>query len=337
MSQVRARFLRPFTVFLLGLIIAWFLWRSLRTTPLTAVLQTLRHLTWGEIAILTAVNTVVVLILSGRWWAILRGFDSHVPYLRLSGYRLAAFAVSYFTPGPQFGGEPLQVVFLKQSGVHGVTATSSVAIDKALELLGNFTFLAFGALVILRLQFLPRLLATPLLGMAVFLLLLPLLFLGSAWLGKRPLSFILMRLPGWLARRLPGVQKVSTFVQRVEIEMTTFCQREPRALTLAMGFSLLIWLVLLGEYWLMLHFMGVDLTVWQTVGVLTGARFAFLTPLPGGVGAVEASQILALTSLGYLPAQGISVGLLIRGRDLLFGGVGALLGGLYLPSRSRDG
>ena len=64
---------------------------------------------------------------------------------------------------------------------------------------------------------------------------------------------------------------------------------------------------------------------------MTATRLAFLTPLPGGLGALEAGQVLAMQTIGLDPALGISVSLLIRARDLAFGlagmGIGARLSG----------
>jgi uncharacterized membrane protein YbhN (UPF0104 family) len=54
---------------------------------------------------------------------------------------------------------------------------------------------------------------------------------------------------------------------------------------------------------------------------------AFLLGLPGGLGALEASQVLALGWFGQPAAVAISIALLMRGRDLLNGGLGLLLAG----------
>jgi uncharacterized membrane protein YbhN (UPF0104 family) len=48
-------------------------------------------------------------------------------------------------------------------------------------------------------------------------------------------------------------------------------------------------------------------------------------PVPAGLGALEASQVFALQALGYDAALGLSLSLLIRLRDLLFGGLGLAL------------
>jgi uncharacterized membrane protein YbhN (UPF0104 family) len=47
--------------------------------------------------------------------------------------------------------------------------------------------------------------------------------------------------------------------------------------------------------------------------------------VPGGLGALEASQVFALGAFGISAAAAISVTLLIRARDILIGGLGLLL------------
>jgi uncharacterized membrane protein YbhN (UPF0104 family) len=81
--------------------------------------------------------------------------------------------------------------------------------------------------------------------------------------------------------------------------------------------------------------LGAEINLLQAIIALTAARLAFLTPLPGGLGALEASQILALQALGFDPTLGISVSLLIRGRDLFFGMLGLWWGALLTRSTAR--
>jgi uncharacterized protein (TIRG00374 family) len=311
---------------------------ALRAVPINELLATLSQLTWQQLLILTLVNSLIILMFSGRWWIILRALKWAVPYLSLSAYRLSAFWVSYFTPGTQFGGEPLQVMLLRnRDNVPGSVGAASVALDKAIELLGNFTFLAFGAVVIARFGLFSDRSGVLLQLLAVGLLLLPLLFLAAAWRGVRPLTWLLSRLPAGFTTRIRLLQKFTELTAGIEDQVVAFCQDHILALAAAMLVSLVTWLVLLTEYWLMLQFLGIDLDLLQTVAVLTIARFAFLIPLPGALGALEVSQVFALTALGYSSAQGLSLALLIRVRDLLFGVLGLLLGSALLGGRpSRD-
>ena len=79
--------------------------------------------------------------------------------------------------------------------------------------------------------------------------------------------------------------------------------------------------------WLALQFLGLDLPV---EGVVTAARLAILLPFPAALGALELSQVLALTALGFGAAEGAAMGLLIRARDLSSGGVGLILTARFL-------
>ena len=83
------------------------LWWALRDISLAEVVDTLSGLGLTQLALLASFNLFATLFFSSRWWLILRALGYRVPYLSLLGYRTAAFSISYFTPGTQFGGKPL--------------------------------------------------------------------------------------------------------------------------------------------------------------------------------------------------------------------------------------
>ncbi len=64
-----------------------------------------------------------------RWWIIVRADAKHIPYLPLLGVRVSVFGVSYFTLGPQVGGEPLQVLFLQRKYGSDVHARHCLGLD----------------------------------------------------------------------------------------------------------------------------------------------------------------------------------------------------------------
>ena len=125
----------------------------LQTVSLRQVWQVLGGLSLWQILVLILANGLVLITMSGRWWLILRAQGHPVPYFTLAGYRLAAFGVSYFTPGPQFGGEPLQVYLVRgHHRVPGSLAVAGVTLDKLLELLVNFSFLVGGLIFVVQQQ-----------------------------------------------------------------------------------------------------------------------------------------------------------------------------------------
>jgi uncharacterized membrane protein YbhN (UPF0104 family) len=92
--------------------------------------------------------------------------------------------------------------------------------------------------------------------------------------------------------------------------------------------SFFIWIAIVFEFRLALSFLGIQMTFPQVIVALTAARIAFLLPIPAGLGTLEAGQVLAMQALGFNPAIGISISLLIRARDVIFGGLGLWLGGV---------
>jgi uncharacterized membrane protein YbhN (UPF0104 family) len=131
---------------------------------------------------------------------------------------------------------------------------------------------------------------------------------------------------------LPANQTVYQTIKESETQATQFCRQHPLTMTLAMSVSAITWLGIIGEFWLAAYLLELNLTPIQVISLLTAARIAFLLPMPGGLGTLEASQVFALTVMGLNPAAGISLTVLIRARDVVVGAVGLWWGGMLLQS-----
>ncbi len=329
---------------LIWLLMLLILWWALRDVPLTDIWSAMAGLRAWQILVLILFNTLIMLAFSGRWWLIMRAQGHRLPYLTLVGYRLASFGVSYFTPGPQFGGEPLQVLLTREKhDVPAATAIAAVTLDKILELIANFTFLVIGLVLLLEAGFLDGALPGWLLISLLALFATPGFYLVTLWMGARPLAFLLGRIPRRLAE-LPAFQALRESTLSAEAQIGGFCQRNPGTLFQAMLLSLFVWLAMVAEYWLTLRFLGLSLNLVDTISLLTIARSAFLLPSPGGLGTLEAAQVLAFQAFGLNPALGLSVSLLIRARDVAFGALGLWIGAVQsrrksiepLPNRAAD-
>jgi uncharacterized protein (TIRG00374 family) len=305
----------------------------IRLVPVNEVAAALRQLRPGEIVVLLAANFVVLLAITARWALLLRGQGHAVPFAALFGYRLAVFGLSYFTPGPHVGGEPLQLLLVeREHGVPRSVALAAVALDKALEFGVNFTFLLLGIAAVLRWRIVPADAAQQVLGLVAALLAMPVLYVAATSAGRFPAA----RLAHRLARARPlrplagRLSAAAAVVEAGEQQVGAFYRRAPAAFAAALGVTLLSWLALVGEFWLMIHFLGLDLTLPQLVTTLTAARLAILLLLPAGLGALEMSQAMAFGALGLDPSVGIAAGLLIRARDTLLAGFGLWWGGRRL-------
>lgn len=288
----------------------------LRTVPLVESWQLLQQLHGLELVAWAGLNGLVWLFLTARWQLILITQGYHLPWSKLWQYRLAAFGISFFTPGPHFGGEPFQVYALERFyQLPRSTAIAGIALDKTVELIISFSFLLAGVGSILQQQLLPQFSEQALPALTAFLL-IPIGLLGSMSAGKHPLTTFWQHTPQKWQRHLPHILSI---LQQAEWEVGHFCRTYPRQFLWVMLISVLGFLLLFVEYGLTLRFLGLSLTFSQLLTAFTIARLSLFVPTPGAIGAVEAGQIVAFQALGLDPAIALSLTLLSRLRDISLG------------------
>jgi uncharacterized protein (TIRG00374 family) len=314
--------------YILLLFIPIMMWWAFKDVSINEISKVFQQLNFSGILILIGLNVIIFSLFSSRWWLILNAQGYRRSYFALIGYRLASFGVTYFTPGPQFGGEPLQVYLLKQREKLPLEiAAASVAVDKLLELLANFSFLLVGVIVVVFNGVLSGGAQTGLLILPASLLLFPITYLIALWKDRRPISWI----SGILSARFSSWSRIKLVDQAItdtEDQVARFCKHNPLALLTAAFLSIFIWVLMVIEFRLMLQFLGVQLNLFQMLTALTAARIAFLLPIPAGLGGLEAGQVMAMGLIGVNPVFGLSLSLLIRVRDVIFGGLGLWMGGM---------
>ena len=306
---------------LIFIVLASLLYFALRNAPLTEILQTLQQLQFWQILTLLLINVLIYALITLRWWIIVRAESKSLPYFPLLAVRLAVFGVSYFTLGPQVGGEPLQVLYLQRKyGITYTRATASVLMDKLLEFLANFFLLAVGLTSVLQAGIIST-------NGSSFLVSLSGLVILCVW---PPIHIILMMrgiYPVSIVLRKISTNKFARFIFASERMAGTFCRRHLVSLLSATAVSILAAIGMVSEFFFITRFLQIELSFSQTVAAWTAGWLAFLVPLPGGLGALEASQVFALGAFGISAASAISVTFLIRGRDLLIGGLGLFFAG----------
>lgn len=303
-------------------VLLWWVWRSV---PVDGVLTLLGKLRWWQVAGLALVNSFVLLMFGGRWWVVLRTLGQQLPFGAVALHRLAGFGVSYFTPGPQVGGEPMQARLLQvQHGLALPPILASIGLDRMVEFLVNLSVMAVGLILTLSLQTGAGVTGFSL-GLVVVVIALLVGFVGLLMRGVLPGTWVLDRLPGGL-RSNAAVQTVRAVVAETEAQAVAVFRHRRGGLVAALGFSLLSWVGIFVEYWLIVAALGVRLSPGQLVSALATWQVSFLLPLPGGLGALEAGQVFIFTQLGLDPAIGLGVSVYMRLRDVTFGGVGLVWG-----------
>jgi uncharacterized protein (TIRG00374 family) len=326
----RLRAALPWLAGATGIVLVWL---AASSVSLADAWRSLRQLQLAQLAILIGLNGLVLVMMNARWWLILRLQGYPLSFWRLMGARLAGFSVSYFTPGMQFGGEPVQVFWLQaRADVPRATATAAITLDKTIELLVSLSFL-LGAMLLIVPGRLGDAITSSMLLVTLGLLLLPSLYLAAVWRRQRPLSAIWRRIPASLSLRWPYL---GAALNAVETQIGQTCRQAPRTLTFILFVSVTAFATMILEFGAMMRFLGLPAGVSDILTAFALLRLGLLAPTPGGLGGVEASQMLAFSALGYNPVIAVSLLLLIRVRDLCLGLSGMAIGGRLLGLGRRS-
>ena len=250
-----------------------------------------------------------------RWHLIVKALhDKTINFGKLFLHRMSGFGLSYLTPSAQTGGEPLRILLLHHEGVSTRTATSSVVIDKGLELGALFLFIALGIVIALFDGSLPAelhvIMLVSLVGM--FSLMFWVIFATIKRIGF--FSSILRFF------RLTKFKKVKSFEEKVievEEEIAHFYKKHVGTFWILVPISLVITSFLLLEHYLVARFMGVHMTFLQTFLVSTIPYVAFVIPIPGGLGILEGGHAAIFLALG-ISINAFVLVFIIRIRDLCF-------------------
>ena len=265
------------------------LWLVLRSVSLPPIWHTLSRLQVHEVLILVIVNGLLLLAMTARWWLLLFALGHSIPYLKLSGYRLTAFGISYFTPGPHFGGEPYQVYAVaKHHNVPYADSIAAVSLDKLLEMLINFTFLAAAAFIVLPATVghgpLDRYVNT----IALAMICLPAAILAALWRGGHPFSGAIvatralwhsLTARGRRGRREADPRWLQT-VRGSEDQIARICRTRPAILLGAVAASVLTWIGVIGEYWLTTLMLDLRSYVQPDAGGPFRGAHRHLAPIP---------------------------------------------------------
>ncbi|HET7324645.1 MAG TPA: lysylphosphatidylglycerol synthase transmembrane domain-containing protein, partial [Halococcus sp.] len=223
-------------------------------------------------------------------------------------YAGATFA-NNVTPLGHAGGEPVSALFISQASESeyetGLAAIASVdalnfvpSIGLALVGFGYFaTTITFGR----RLEYA----AAAVIGFAVALPIVAYLGWHNRYRVERrtvdTLTPLIQRLGEWIPRRSPPDRNV--LERRIEGFFTAVerIATNPRGLALALAFSAAGWVGLATSLWFSLFALGYTVSPAVVLVAIPAAAMAGITPLPGGLGAVDLVLIALIVAVTGIP------------------------------------
>jgi len=306
---------------------------TLSRLPLADILHSITALTLPQWLFWLLLNLAIVLLGNRRWQVLSGMLGAPVGFGRLLLLRQAGQTISFLTPGPQFGGEPLQVYWLySHCAVPLHKAVLALGLDRCCELGINLTVLLLGVLLLTQGSGAAQ-------WQQIAAVLLLVLVLAAIFGG------VLLQQPQWLTNRLtrlarywhqhPLLQKgslgqIGSHWSALATDLQLALKQSKRTLVLAVLLSLLGWVALLGEQALLLGLLGLDITLQGFVLIIVALRLAMLLPLPGGIGTIEASVLWAFQILELPASAALGLIAMIRLRDAI-----VLVTGLWCLQRIR--
>ena len=284
------------------------------------------------LGIYALVSLAIMLALVVRWKIICNQHNIQISFSSLFAYRIVGFAVSFITPGPRVGGEPVRAGMMLRDNISGPQAMSTVVADKTNELLsfGVMFIIALAAATIL--LPLPPILRAGFAAVALTLLALVGFGLNSILRGKDPVLklYKLLRL-----HKISWLKKYKKQLKEFEDNIHGFYGDNPKHFWAAFIVSCFAWTLSLVEFWLIMLMLNLQPTVLSVFLIYTVVGIIYLIPIPFALGSLEAGQATLFVGLGLPAAAGAVLAMITRGRDLLWTFIGLCLLGLYTLEKKK--
>jgi uncharacterized protein (TIRG00374 family) len=277
-----------------------------------------------RLALIVAVESVAILANTISWrYAIAPERRRAVPFLKLMAARMAGDSLNYVIPAGTIGGE-IPKARLIQREIPLETAVASVTIAKLTEAIALGIFGAAGAIAAL-----PVLAKSPASRAAVAVAV-------SVGIGLAGVFFVATRFglfsTGLRLLQRVGVkgataQRLAAAAHAFDGEIARFQRQEKRDFALSTVFHLVGWLVNVGELWLTFRFLGLTAPfalIFATEALVASWDGAFFF-MPAKAGSEEGGRVFVLGLFGFSAAQGLTIGLVRRTRELTWTAIGLVI------------
>jgi uncharacterized protein (TIRG00374 family) len=274
-------------------------------------------------------------------WTVLRAIGAHISPPRAIFVFSAAMFSNNVTPFGQAGGEPVSALLISTASdtdyQTGLAAIASVDTLHFVPSIGLAT-VGFGFVGLTAVELTQNVVVAALATAALALVVPVLAFL--AWRNRHRIEAAVVRaftpvarvVGRWVPRVTPPdpadvEHRIESFFGTIER-----VAGDRRALVTAMTFSAIGWISLSGALWLSLAAMGYSVSFFAALFVVPVGSIAGVTPLPGGLGGLDAAFIVLLTATTGVAAPVATAAVLIhRGATywlptLFGGGAAAVIG-----------
>ena len=257
------------------------------------------------------------------------------PFRRLLRVRLAAEAFSYVTVSG-VAGEPLKVVLLKDEAP-AAAVTASVILERLSFSIVTLALVGVWAAVTLATMPLPGYWRS----MFFWFAFVAGVFIFCIVAAVRGEGTYMSRFMEWLTRvtrGLLGTHALGRFLVQAERQMLEFARTDHRRVVRVIALDVFNYLLMAAEVWVVLRAVGSASSFATALTIETFTRVVSIVfaPIPGTLGALEASHLAVATAVGLAPA-GAALAITRRARGLFWAGVGFAIYPRRVPQAERVG
>lgn len=267
-----------------------------------------------------------------RWKVILKGYGKKVPFLMLFKQTIAAHSISYLTPSVKIGGEPLRAYMLKkETNIDLRTGSSSIIIDKFVELAGSVIFGSFGLILFF-------LTPAPFLFKIILASVIFCAFYGLFVLYYRTVTNRGSFSSLFLYFKFYKISRIKNFVhvlEDVERKLKKFFVKNKKEFLMCFFYYFIYGILIIFEFKFLLLGLGVDASLVIIILSLTVLGFVNFIPVPAALGFLEAGQSSLFYILIGKGSVGFVLSLIIRIRNLFFTALGLGIISYFTGGRLR--
>lgn len=287
------------------------------------ILEVFRSTSLFYLFLFFVVTTAIMLLSVYRWQIVLKSFEYDVSFMPLLSYDVIGYAVSYLTPTARTGGVPLRAYLLKKQKVPFAEGMSSVALDKAMELIVNFLFAVFAVLIFILPLNIPASIKILSVTASLFILGLVLLFFFSLYFKKGFFSTA-FKLFNFIPQ-FELMKKLRRKSRKLELYVHFFLRYRWKSSLACSLISVLIFVLMVLESKFGLLAIGYDAPLAYVFLIMAATAIAGLVPIPATLGILEMSEASVFLMLGINPYIGIAFALLVRAKDIIWTAAGVVL------------
>ena len=313
--------MKKFLLFLVSLLvgIGLFIWIG-KTVGWQEIKNAFLVFTGWQGLVIFGLTLLMILIGNWKWKEILRGENVKISFRNLLNPYLAGFSLMFLAPILLLAGEFFRGYVLKeQKAIPWSKGMASVFIDRILEWTVNLVVIFFGVLFFLLIIGLPPLKLLIIFGGAF------LFFAGG--IGYFYLKTFKRESMARAILRTLGLAKLNqaNSILEVEKEIFNFFKPKKKLMWRGFGLSFLRAATMYLRTWLLILFLGKEISALPALSILGFTYLAAMIPIPTALGSHEAIQTFAFNSLGLGLSAATAFTMIIRGTELIIALFGIII------------